>query len=311
MIINNMSDRGKFIKFRRQLPLYAMLLPGLAALTLFVYVPLYGWTMAFWDYKPGNSYTSGFFMGIENFRLFFADMYGAATVMKNTLGINFGSIVINLSAALFLALVINEMRMRRAKKLVQTITFFPYFISWVITYSVFYAFFSVENGVVNQFLVSTGLLSRGIDFLGDKKYAWQVIWMSNFWKYTGYNSVIFLSAIAGIDVEMYEAAQIDGASRLSRIAYITLPNLLTTFVILLILNSGHIFTSNFDQMYMFSNVGNMTALEVFDMYIYRYGLKLFNFSYATAVGIVKTLASILTLIIVNTAAKKIGDVSLF
>jgi len=309
--VNFLTKQNAMLKFKRQIPLFLMLLPGLIALTLFVYVPLYGWTMAFWQYKPGFGYTSGNFMGLSYFRQFFGDMYGAATVMKNTLGINFGSIGINLTAALFLALVINEMRIKRAKKLVQTITFFPYFISWVIAYSIFFAFFAVENGVVNQFFVKIGLLERGIDFLGDKKYAWQVIWMTSLWKFTGYNSVIFLSGIAGIDVEMYEAAEIDGASRLGRIIYITLPNLLTTFVILLILNSGHIFSSNFDQFYMFSNLGNMTSLEVFDMYIYRYGLRLFNFSYATSVGIVKTVASIITLITVNTIAKKVGSISLF
>ena len=306
-----MNKNNTLIKFKRQVPLFLMLLPGLTALTLFVYTPLYGWTMAFWRYKPGFGYISGEFMGLTYFKQFFTDMYGAAAVMKNTLGINFGSIAINLTAALLLALVINEMRLKKVKKLVQTITFFPFFISWVIAYSVFFAFLAVENGVINQFLVRFGFLNRGIDFLGLKNYAWQVIWLSSLWKYTGYNSVIFLSGIASIDVELYEAAEIDGASRLARIIYITLPNLLTTFVILLILNSGHVFSSNFEQFYIFSNVGNMTALEVFDMYIYRYGLKLFNFSYATSVGIVKTFASILTLIIVNTIAKKVGDISLF
>lgn len=306
-----MVKRSVLAKIGKQLPLFAMLLPGLAALTLFIYVPLYGWTMAFWQYKPGLDYTSGKFMGLTYFKQFILDMSDAGNVLKNTLGINFASIAINLVAALFLALVINEMRNKRAKKLVQTVTFFPYFISWVIAYSIFYSFLSVDNGMVNQILVKLGLVNRGIDFLGDKRYAWQIIWLTSLWKFTGYNSVIFLSGIASIDAELYEAAQIDGASRIGRIVHITLPNLMTTLVILLVLNSGHVFTSNFDQFYMFSNVGNMTSLEVFDMYIYRYGLKLFNFSYATAVGVVKTFASILTLLLVNAIAKKAGDISLF
>jgi putative aldouronate transport system permease protein len=298
-------------KFHRQLPLYAMLLPGIAALTLFVYGPLYGWTMAFWKYKPGSGYTSGAFMGLTYFRQFLLDMSDAGYVLKNTLCINFGTILINLAASLFLALVINEIRHQRFKKLVQTITFFPYFVSWVITYTIFYSLLAVDNGVVNQVLVKLGLLTRGIDFMGDKKYAWQVIWATSLWKYVGYNSVIFLSGIASIDQEMYEAAAIDGASRMGCIAHITIPNLARTFVVLLIMNSGYIFSSNFDQFYLFSNVGNLTSLEVFDMYIYRYGLKLFNFSYATAVGIVKTFASVLTLAIVNALSKRLGDVSLF
>lgn len=295
----------------RQLPLFAMLLPGLVALTLFVYVPLYGWTMAFWKYKPGFSYTGGAFVGLTYFKQFLIDMSDAGNVLRNTLAINFGSILINLVSSLFLALTINEIRIRRVKRLIQTVSFLPYFVSWVITYTVFYSFLAVENGVINQVLVKAGLVKQGIDFMGDKRYAWPVIWATGLWKYVGYNSVIFLSGIAGIDQELYEAAQIDGASRVGCIAHITIPNLARTFVVLLIMNSGYIFSSNFDQFYLFSNVGNLTALEVFDMYIYRYGLKLFNFSYATAVGIVKTVASLITLITVNMLSKRLGDVSLF
>jgi putative aldouronate transport system permease protein len=306
-----MTPHHKQSRFTRQWQLFAMLLPGLIALTLFVYVALYGWTMAFWKYKPGQGYTSGIFMGLTYFKQFLVDMSDAGYVLKNTLLINFGSILINLTASLFLALVINEIRGRRVKKLVQTITFLPYFVSWVISYTIFYSFLAVENGVINQVLVKLGFVRQGIDFMGNKRYAWQIIWATSLWKYIGYNSMIFLSSIVGIDQEMYEAAQIDGASRLGCIAYITIPNLSRTFVVLLILNSGTIFSSNFDQFYLFSNVGNLTSLEVFDMYIYRYGLKLFNFSYATAVGITKTFASLLVLIIVNTISKRFSDITLF
>ncbi len=306
-----MQNPAKRAKFKRQLPLFFMLLPALIVLAVFAYSPLVGWSMAFWKYTPGKAYFTGQFKGWEYFKTFFFTMSAAGDVLKNTLCINFVTIVINLTAALVLSLIINEMRMPRVKKLTQTLTFFPYFISWVITYSVFYSFFAVDNGVINQTLVSMGILKQGIDFMGSKNYAWQIIWLTNLWHYTGYNTIIFLSGIAGIDPELYEAAQIDGASRLGRMRYITLPSLMPTLVMLLILNSGSVFTSNFDQFYVFSNVGNMTSLEVFDMYIYRFGLKNGNFSYATAVGIVKTVASVLTLLIVNTTAKKLSNTSLF
>lgn len=306
-----MTNTKKRDKLQRQLPLYAMLLPGLVALTLFIYAPMYGWTMAFWKYKPGFSYVSGSFMGLTYFKQFFIDMSDAGNVLKNTICINLGSIFINLSASLFLALVLNEMRCHLAKKAVQTITFFPYFVSWVISYTIFYCFLAPDNGVVNQVLTNVGLINRGIDFMGDKKYAWPLMWLTSLWKFIGYNSVIFISGIASIDSALYEVAKIDGASRLNCIVHITIPNLARTFVVLLIMNSGYIFSSNFDQYYMFSNVGNQTALEVFDMYIYRYGLKLFNFSYATAVGIIKTFASLAMLLLVNAISRKLGDVSLF
>lgn len=301
----------KYSRLREQLPLFCMLLPGFIALALFVYVPLRGWAMAFWKYTPGKGYFSGAFKGLDYFKMFFTTMNDAGAVALNTLAINFVTIVINLTMALLLALLLNEMRSHRWKKAMQTLSFFPYFVSWSITYSIFYAFLAAENGVINQVLVKLGVVSKGIDFLGSRNYAWQMIWLSNLWHYVGYNSIIFLSGIASIDPEMYEVAEIDGASRLGRMWYITLPNLTKTLVMLLILNSGSVFNSSFDQFYMFSNVGNMTSLEVFDMYIYRYGMKQGNFSYATAVGIVKTAASILMLVAVNAAAKKLSDTSLF
>ncbi|MDD6884043.1 MAG: ABC transporter permease subunit [Eubacteriales bacterium] len=306
-----MKKNSKYLKLREQLPLFCMLLPGFLSLLIFVYWPLRGWAMAFWKYTPGKGYFSGAFKGMEYFKMFFTTMNDAGTVVLNTLSINFVTIAINLSVALLLAMLLNEMKNRRWKKVMQTLSFFPYFVSWSITYSIFYAFLAAENGAINQALVSVGLLSKGIDFLGSKNYAWQMIWLSNLWHYVGYNSIIFLSGIAGIDQEMYEAAEIDGASRIGKMRYITLPNLTKTLVMLLILNSGSVFNSSFDQFYMFSNVGNMTSLEVFDMYIYRYGMKQGNFSYATAVGIVKTAASIIMLVTVNTVAKKLSNTSLF
>lgn len=301
----------RYAKFRRQIPLFLMLLPALVVLLVFAYSPLIGWSMAFWKYTPGKPYFTGQFKGLEYFQTFFFTMSAAGDVLKNTLCINFVTIIINLTAALLLALIINEIRRTGVKRLTQTLTFFPYFISWVITYSVFYAFLAVDNGVINQSLISLGFIDRGIDFMGSKNYAWQIIWLTNLWHYTGYNTIIFLSGIASIDPELYEAAQIDGASRIGRMRYITVPSLIPTLVMLLILNSGSVFSSNFDQFYVFSNVGNMTSLEVFDMYIYRFGLKNGNFSYATAVGIVKTFASVLTLVLVNSAAKKLSNTSLF
>ncbi len=267
--------------------------------------------MAFWKYTPGKGYFEGQFKGLEYFKMFFVTMKDAGEVVMNTLAINFVTIVINLTVALILALLLNEMRNRRWKKTMQTLSFFPYFVSWSITYSIFYAFLAAENGAINQALVGMGVLKKGIDFLGSKDYAWQMIWLSNLWHYVGYNSIVFLSGIASIDQEMYEAAEIDGASRIGRMRYITIPNLMRTLVMLLIINSGSVFNSSFDQFYMFSNVGNMTSLEVFDMYIYRYGMKNGNFSYATAVGMIKTVASLVMLITVNTTAKKLSDTSLF
>ncbi len=297
--------------FKKQLPLMFMVFPAIIAVGVFRYSPLHGWGMAFYNYRPGQPIYSGRPLGISMFQNFFEDMSGSWHVLRNTLGINFLTIVINLSLAIFIAILINEMRLRRIKKLTQTVTFFPFFISWVITYSIFIVFFSADNGMINVMLVQLGILEYGIDFLGDPGWAWPIILISNSWKFTGYNSVIFLSSIGSIDIELYESAQIDGATRLQRITKITVPMLVPTLTVLLILNAGWIFTSNFEQYFLFTNMSNLRGIEVFDMYIYRYGLRLLNFSYATAVGIMKTFASIFMLYLAHLISKRATGRGLF
>lgn len=292
--------------FKRQFPLTLMVLPALIFVAVFSYSPLTGWGMAFFRYRPGRGIFEGDFLGLEMFQDFFYDMSGSWYVLKNTLGINLFVIIINISLAILVSILINEMRMKRMKKVVQTVTFFPYFISWVITYTVFQMFFSTSNGMVNQILEFFGVIDKGIDFLGDPDWAWFIMIVASAWKSTGYNSVIFLSSISSIDAELYEAAQIDGASRLRRIWSITLPHLLPTLSVLLIMNAGWILNSNFEQFFLFSNMSNQTGMEVFDTYIYRYGMGMLNFSYATAVGMMKSVASIALLIFANSFSKAVS-----
>jgi putative aldouronate transport system permease protein len=181
----------------------------------------------------------------------------------------------------------------------------PFFLSWVIVYNILQVFLQGETGLINVFLRDLGLINEGIGFLSDPRYSWGLVVFSNLWKTLGYNAVIYLAAIAGIDTGLYEAASIDGADRLQRIRYITVPLLMPTFQILLILNVGWIFASNFDQYYLFTNSMNRPTMEVFDMYIYRFGLRQLDFSYATAVGVLRSIAGFILLIIVNNVSKKI------
>lgn len=300
-----MGKKYTFTKFKRQLPLFFMVLPALIFVSVFAYSPLGGWAMAFFRYKPGISILEGKPLGSQMFEDFLFDMSGSWYVLRNTLGINIIIVIVNLALAIFLAILINEMRLKFVKKTVQTITFFPFFISWVITYTVFTVFFSASNGMVNEVLRNFGIVSEGIDFLGDPGWAWFIIIVASAWKLTGYNSVIFLSTISGIDAELYEAAQIDGASRIRRILSITMPNLMPTLTILLIMNAGWILSSNFEQFFLFTNMSNQSGMEVFDTYIYRYGMKMLDFSYATAVGIMKSFSSIALLIFANTISKMV------
>ncbi len=297
-------------RLKAQWRLYVLLAPAIILTLVFSYAPLAGWYMAFTDYKLGGSMFAGKWTGLKQFANFFSGSMDAMYTVRNTLAINLMNLFISLGVAMVFTLLMNEVRSRRTKKLVQTASFFPYFVSWVITYMIFSAFLASKTGIVNRMIVSLGMRKKGINFLGDPDYSWGLILFVNIWKNLGYDSVIFLAALAGIPTEQYEAADIDGATRLQKIWYITLPGLMTTLVMLLIMNSGWIFSSNFEQFYLFTNSTNWETMEVLDVYIYNYGLKKLNFSYATAVGIIKTFASIVMFSIVNFTAKRLNGRSL-
>lgn len=297
-------------KLYRQRFLYLMLLPAIALTLIFSYSPLAGWVMAFKDYQLGHSIFDGDFTGLKQFKMFFLDTSDAWYVIRNTIAINLLSLIVNLFVASLFAILLNEVRIKLFKRVVQSFSFFPFFVSWIITYQLFYTFLGQNSGVINNLLIHAGLVEKGINFLGDPGYAWGLITFVSLWKTIGYNSVIFLAAITSIDQEQYEAAEIDGAGRFGRIWHITVPGLASTLVVLIIINFGYIFSSNFEQFFMFTNPTNWQNMEVLDVYIYKYGLKMLDFSYATAVGIVKTVASIFMLYIVNGAMKRINGHSI-
>lgn len=306
-----MRKQGRlFAKIIENRKLYLMMLPMLIAVTVFCYAPLSGWIMAFTDYQLGGSLFGGEFIGLQQFKYFFSQAMNASYVIRNTLVINISSLCINLVSACLFAVLLNEVRCSPIRRIVQSFSFFPFFVSWVIAYSIFNSFLSIQTGLVNILLMNLGIIDKGIGFLTDPDYSWGVILFVNFWKSIGYNSVIFLSAISGIDQEQYEASSIDGANRIQKIIHITLPGIVPTLVMLLIMNSGWIFSSNFEEFYLFTNSVNWERMEVLDTYVYKYGLKLLDYSYATAVGIIKTFASIMMFLIVNRIAKKINGQSL-
>jgi putative aldouronate transport system permease protein len=297
------------LKLRRQKWLFLMLLPAFACVVLFNYLPLGGWYVAFSEYQLGDSLFGGKFVGLKYFQKIFEQSSDLVYLIRNTLVINGVTILLNLTVALFLAILLKELLWKPGAKAVQTVTFFPYFVSWVIAYSIVWSLLSVNSGAINQFLVRVGVLKKGLNILGDAKYSWQLMILLNLWKFTGYNTVIFLSAIAGIPAEQYEAAALDGANRFQQMHYVTLPNLLPTAAVLLIMNSGWILSSNLEQFFIFSNSTNWSRMEVLDMYIYKFGLKMLDFPYATAMSIIKTIVSILLLIFVNWLTKRMSKTS--
>ena len=308
--VQAVTRRDTLRKMVRQRQLYLMLLPAIAAVAIFTYAPLFGWWMAVSDYKIGKAIFDAPWAGLKYFIEFFTDTAGAGHVILNTVVMNVSSLILGLVCALAFAVFLKEVRWAWFRRFVQSASFFPYFMSWVIIYAVIYALFS-NDGAVNATLQSLGLTNKAINILGNPDTSWGLIITVNVWNILGYNSVMFIAAIAGIPDEQYEAARIDGATRYHEIRHVTLPNLVPTLIVLLILGSGSIFNSYLDQFFIFTNTLNISTMEVFDYYIYRFGLKLGNFSYATAVGVVKTLVSLILLVGVNLISRKATTQSLF
>jgi putative aldouronate transport system permease protein len=291
-------------RMKRQKYLFLMMLPGTVIVFLFNYLTLAGWIMAFKNYRIGLSIWNAEWIGFEQFQAFLLQSSDYMYLLRNTLVMNVSMIVVNLIFSFCFAIFLNEIRSKWFSRLVQTISFFPYFISWVIIYAIMHALFAASSGAVNISLVQIGWLTEGLDLLGNEKFSWILIIGMMLWKTLGYNGVIFISAIASIEHDQYEAADIDGAGRFQKMWYITIPNLMPTLIVLLIMNSGWILNSNFELYYLFTNPTNWQTMEVLDMYIYKYGLQLTNYSYATAVGIMKSIVSIAIVMSVNYLSKK-------
>lgn len=307
--MKQVTKKRLLIKMRRQKWLLLMLLPAFLCILFINYIPLSGWYIAFSEYKLGGSLFAGEFVGLKYFTKIFRESSDLVYLIRNTLTMNGATILVNLSAALILSILLKEIRWKSGAKIIQTVTFFPYFVSWVIAYAIVWSLLAVNSGAVNQFLVRMGVLEKGLNILGDPRFSWGLIILLNLWKFTGYNTVIFLSSIAGIPSEQYEAAALDGAGRFQKIRYVTLPNLMPTAAVLLIMNAGWVLTSNLEQFFIFSNSTNWSKMEVLDMYIYKFGLSMLDFPYATAMTIIKTAVGVLLLLFVNWLTKRLNKTS--
>jgi len=302
--------RGLLDALRKHKYIYIMLAPAIICVAVFNYIPLWGWLMAFKNYRVGRGLWGSDWVGFKHFIDFFTANDEWLYLIRNTLVINIVSLVLIMGLSVIFSLLLHELRSRFVMKAVQTASFFPFFVSWVIVYSMANAFLAIDSGALNQFFTRIGIIDNGINFLADDKHSWGLTWFLSVWKNLGYNSIIFLAAISGISPELYEVASIDGAGRFKRVWYITLPGMTSTLIVLLILNSGNVLRSSLDYYFLFTNPMNWKTMEVLDMYIYRYGLSIGNFSYATAVGILLTFVSLILLVGTNALSKKFADKSI-
>lgn len=244
--------------------------------------------------------------GLNNFINLFSDFY-FPLILRNTIATSFLKLIFGFPAPIILALMLNELRLIRVKKAIQTISYLPYFVSWVVVIGILRLMLSADGGIINKALVAIGILEKPYSFMQRSNAIWPIAVISEIWKNIGWNSIIYLAAITGIDQQMYEAAEIDGAGRFRKIWSITLPSIRSTMIILFILSIGSLFSSNFDQMYML-NVGSVgDVAETIDTYIYNFGVKRLNYGIGTALGIVRTVVVFLMIAMTNFIARKFGE----
>lgn len=304
----NRKNFGKRLWKQRELILLSI--PFVIYILVFNYAPLAGWIIAFQNYRPGFSFFEQEWVGLANFRLLFADP-AFLRVIRNTLAMG----IINLSLGFFFsigfAVLLNEVRSRHVKKVVQTVSYLPHFLSWIIVTGIILDVLSPETGIINQLLMSFNLIDRPINFLSDPKYFWWIVGFSNVWKSTGWGSIIYLSAMAAINDELYEAAEMDGANRLRKIWHITLPGIKPTIFILLLINIGGVLNAGFEVQYLLGNGLVQEVSQTIDIFVLKYGISLNNYSFATAAGIFNSFVSIILITSGNKLAKLADEESLF
>lgn len=310
--IEMVKNRGRLSvllrSFRTQYELWLLSLPIIIWVLIFCYYPMYGITMAFVNYIPGKEIWQCEFVGLKWFIDFFSKPV-FWQLLRNTLAMSILGIIFGFPAPIIFALLLNEVGNKNIKKFIQTVSYLPHFISWVVTASIVYLLLSNE-GIVNTLLIQLGLTESPIPFLSKGEYYWAMFTVINIWKGVGWSSIIYLSAIAGIDEELYQAGAIDGLGRFGMARYITIPCIAPTIVVLWILNIGGILNAGFEQHLLLGNPMTQKYWDVIDTYVYRYGVQQGFYSMGTAVGLFKSVIGFSLVLITNRICKKYLELSI-
>jgi multiple sugar transport system permease protein/putative aldouronate transport system permease protein len=284
--------------------LFILISPFIILLFIFSYLPLYGWIYSFFDYTPPLKLSQSPFVGFKWFQFLFSNptqLSEFLNVMRNTFAMS-GLGILTSPLSLFFAIFLNEIRCKPYKKLVQTLTTLPNFISWVLIYSVAFSLFS-STGMVNNVLSSLGWISEPIRFMDSDNHTWLSMLLWGTWKGLGWGAIMYLASISGIDTELYEAAKVDGSGRFNLIWHVTIPGLLPTYFVLLMLSVANFLSNGLDQYYVFHNSFNMEHIKVLDLYVYQLGLGNGNYALSTALSMMKSIVSVALLFFVNTLSK--------
>lgn len=295
----------KLKKFYDQRQLHWMVLPGVAFMIVFNYIPIYGIIIAFKNYTIVDTVSSAPWVGLENFRIIMEDSFFWEAV-RNTLAISLMKLFLGFAIPIILAVMIFEMRDGHLKKVIQTISYIPHFFSWIVLGGMLISWLST-NGFINQVMMSLGLMNQGVNHLLDPDKYWWIAVLSDLWKEVGWGTILYLAGMSRIDSTFYEAARIDGASKLTQIRTITLPLLAPIISLNLILNVSGLLGSNLDQTLVLMNAQNQNKSEVINSFVYRMGLTQGDFSYATAVGLGISVISIVLLVITDRITRKMNN----
>jgi putative aldouronate transport system permease protein len=284
--------------------MYILLIPGILYYALFLYKPMWGVFFAFQNYSVTRGFFGSQWVGLEHFQRFFTSMW-FGRLFRNTIVLAVLNLVFYFPAPIILALLLNELRNQAFKRIVQSLTYLPHFLSWVVIVSIFQNLLTVEGGAVNLFFRSLG--REPVAFLQMPEWFRPLILAEIIWREIGWGTIIFLAALSSVDVELYEAAIVDGASHWDRLWRITLPGIRPTIVVMFILRMGSFMNTGFEQIYLMTNSMNRDVAEVFDTYVYRVGIQSGQFSYSTAVGLFKSVIGLALVLFSDRLAKRVGE----
>ncbi len=286
-----------------------MALIGIIWMFIFNYIPMYGLIIAFKEYSIIKTFGEAPWVGLMQFKEFLQDE-NFWIVLKNTLGISLIKLFIGFPLPIMFALLLNELTSLEFKKMVQTISYLPHFLSWVVLGGIMTTWLA-DIGIINDILLGMGMIDERTNFLAEPQYFWGIVILSDIWKEIGWSAIIYLAAIAGVSTELYEAATIDGANRFQKMWHVTLPSIRPTITILFILAVSGVLNSNFDQILILRNALNESASNVIDIYVYQVGIQNARYSYATAVGLLKAIIAFILLLSANKIVRKLNGNSLF
>lgn len=304
-----MKEKITVVELHRQAILLGFMVIYIIYGIVFYYLPLGGWIMAFQNYKIKDGLFHSQFVGLDKFKFLFEDDLFIRDI-RNTLAMGILNLVVTFVMAIVFAILLNEVRNKFGKKLVQTISYLPHFLSWIIVTGIIHDALS-NTGIINELLMNFNIIKSPINYFAHEGYFWPIVAFANVWKETGWNAIIYLAAIVSIDPSLYEAAEMDGAGRWAKIKHITLPGIRPTIMILLVMNIGNVLNAGFEVQYLLGNGLVRKVSETIDIYVLNWGVSQSDYSLGTAAGIFKSVVAIILIVIANAVAKKTGEEHLF